>query len=182
MGAVVDRDAPEVIEGNIRRMTTSVAVEGWRRRFGSSAFASAFALLCLWPLGCGSTPNTPSPVDGSGAVDRPAPKDGSPRTDGALDASGSQCKFPSVVGTCVPARAFVTCTEQNGSSSYQSADPLGCLNCSGTCQDSCTLGEFSLSCGAPQSDAAATPGDPMYGCRVALVFPSGSVTYCCPCP
>jgi hypothetical protein len=159
---------------------------GRRRRFGFWAFASVFALLCLWPIACGSTPNTPSPVDASGAVDRPILTDAPSHPDLALDALGAECKLPtnlndSVAGKCVPKRAFVTCSYQGSSSSYLADDPMGCLDCAGTCDDSCSLSEFALSCGIPVSDAGAKPSDPTFGCRVALVSPSGPVTYCCSC-
>jgi len=144
------------------------------------------ALLCLWPLACANTPNNPAPIDGAGAVDRPLLTDGSGRTDFARDASGPQCKWPTALGNgavtgCVPPRAFVTCTTPGSSSSYPAPEPMGCLDCAGTCQDSCTVSEFSLSCNAPQPDAAVTSSDPTHGCRLAFVFPSGAVVYCCPC-
>lgn len=163
-----------------------MAIAGWRRRFGSVAFAAGFALFGLGSLACSSTSNQPAPVDGSSAVDRPVPRDSSPRLDVAPDAAGFQCGFPtqlkdSIAGTCVPARAFVTCTVNGNSASYQASDPMGCLSCAGTCEDSCKLSELALSCGVPRSDAGATPSDPTFGCRVGFVAGNGSVTYCCPC-
>jgi hypothetical protein len=143
------------------------------------------ALSCLWSLACTNTPNTPAPTDAAGAVDRPVIKDGSMRTDLKIEDSGPQCKWPTTLdngatGGCVPTRAYVTCTTPSSSSSYAASDPMGCLDCAGTCQDSCTVSEFSLSCAGPQPDAA-TSSDATYGCRLALSFSSGSVVYCCPC-
>ncbi|HXJ18634.1 MAG TPA: hypothetical protein VMT03_00260 [Polyangia bacterium] len=134
---------------------------------------------------CDNTSNRRPPSDaGPGAADHPVVKDASGATDAVVDAGGgSQCKWPTalddggVVG-CVPARAFVTCTLPGSSASYPASDPMGCLDCSGTCDDSCALGEFALSCKAPLSlGSSALTG----GCHQAFTFASGPVVYCCPC-
>lgn len=142
------------------------------------------ALLCLWPLACDNTRNTPIPVDGAGAVNRPLHMDGSTHADLALEALGPQCRWPTTFDSgvgCVATRAFVSCTEAGGTVTEPSADPTGCLACNGTCREFCTLSEYSLSCnGALQLDAA-TSSESTDGCHVAFVFASGPVTYCCPC-
>jgi hypothetical protein len=143
--------------------------------------------LLLWPLACGSTPNTPA--DASGPVDRPVDRhvvtDAPARADLAPDALGFQCGWPAALDNgglagCGPARAFVTCSEPGTSASYAASEPMGCLvSCTGTCQDLCALGEFALSCATAQPDAAVSSG-PAHGCHFATAF-SSSVLYCCPC-
>jgi hypothetical protein len=148
------------------------------------------ALLSLSPLACTNTPNG-RVIDASGAVDRPVLTDASGQIKVTVDATGSivdggsQCGWPAAldngaVAGCAPARAFVTCAEPGGSSSYAASEPMGCVSCSGTCQDSCAVSEFALSCATAQPDAAVSSG-PAHGCRFASAFPSGSVLYCCPC-
>jgi len=153
------------------------------RRLGYAALALGVVLLCLSVLACDNTSNKPSPRDGSGAIDRPVPTDVSSGGDVALDGSGSQCKVPTkigsgAVGTCTATRAYVTCTNQGSTSSYAATQFNGCLDCAGTCTDSCAATEYSLSCNVRQSDAGPNPTE---GCRFAQAFPSGSAVYCCPC-
>jgi hypothetical protein len=144
-------------------------------------------LLLLWPLSCTNTPNTPA--DAAGPVDRPVDRpvvtDGSGRADVAPDAAGFQCGWPAALDKgalngCGPARAFVTCSLPGTSASYATTEHGGCISCSGTCVDSCGLGEFALSCASAQPDAAVSSG-PAHGCRFSAEFPLGSVVYCCPC-
>jgi hypothetical protein len=147
-------------------------------------------LLALVPLACSNTPNNVVTFnfDASGHVDRPVDHvvhDAQPRLDVAPDAAGFQCFWPGAlddggVAGCAPSRAFVTCTEAGGSASYTAATHNGCLACSGTCTDSCGLGEFALSCATAPTDAAVSSG-PAHGCHFSKSFPFGSVVYCCPC-
>lgn len=146
-------------------------------------------LAFLWwsSLGCANTPNNLRPlVDASHPVDRAVVTDGAGRTDHALhDGSGPQCNWPSTLDNngvpgCKPTRAYVTCLEPGGSASYPASDPMGCVSCSGTCQDFCAVTAFALSCDVPQPDAAASAG-PTQGCHPVFTLPLGGEVYCCPC-
>ena len=171
------------------RLAARVGVgEAWRNMLlGRHAW---LAVLSLWLLACTNTPNTPA--DASRPVDRPvdcpAVTDGSGRPDVAPDAAGFQCGWPAALDNgalngCGPARAFVTCSLPGTSASYATTEHGACVSCSGTCLDSCALGEFALSCAAslPDTADAAVSSGPAHGCRFAAAFPLGSVVYCCPC-
>lgn len=144
--------------------------------------------LGLSSLGCANTPNNVRPlVDASHPVDCGVDRLASAcQTDPVLhDASGPRCKWSAALDDncvlgCKPTRAYVTCTESGGSASYPASDPMGCISCSGTCQDFCAPTEFALACNVPQPDAAASAG-PTQGCHAAFTLPLGGEVYCCPC-
>lgn len=146
---------------------------------------AGLALLWLWMLACTNTRNTPA--DAASPVDRhfDAVTDASDWPDVAPDAANFHCGWPSALdkgalSMCAPARAFVTCTLPSGSASYSATEPGGCISCTGTCQDSCAVGEFALTCGTTQPDAALSSG-PAHGCHFAATFSAHSQLYCCPC-
>jgi hypothetical protein len=148
------------------------------------------ALLLSWPLACTNTSNRPA--DAAAPVDRPVDRtvvtDASDWPDVAPDAADFHCGWPAALdhgalAGCGPARAFVTCSLPGTSASYATTEHGACVSCSGTCQDSCALGEFALSCATslPGAADAAVSSGPAQGCRFAAAFPLGSVVYCCPC-
>jgi hypothetical protein len=136
----------------------------------------------LWPLACSSTSNQPRIADASAPADRPAVTDVSSAGDAASDHSSPECKWSAALdhSACVATRAYVKCAVSGGASSYPASARGMCTGCAGTCSDYCDAGEFSLSCGTDQPDAA-TPGEPTYGCRLVLPNLSGGAIYCCPC-
>jgi hypothetical protein len=150
------------------------------------------ALVALGALACTNTPNNIVTYDASHPADRPVDHpadhphtDAAGRSDVAPDAAGFECDWPEALANgavtgCAPFRAFVTCATPGSSASYAASDPKGCLSCSGTCTDSCALGEFALSCHDAPPDGAVSSG-PAHGCRFAAEFLAGSVVYCCPC-
>jgi hypothetical protein len=102
------------------------------------------------------------------------------------------CRWPASLdaadagtGACRPARAFLSCAADNGTTELcLSNDPTQCPGPNAqpgvtyTCHDQCEANEYGLACGAI---GVGLTGPPPEGCRSVNPTPGGVDFYCCPC-